>query len=42
MKVTVKYFASVREAMGCGSEQLDTQATLVGQQNPDTGVVVRP
>jgi molybdopterin synthase sulfur carrier subunit len=26
MKVTVRYFASVREAMGTGTEQLDTQA----------------
>ncbi|MEO8021966.1 molybdopterin converting factor subunit 1 [Polaromonas sp.] len=27
MKVTVKYFASVREAIGQGSEQVDTTAT---------------
>lgn len=26
MKVTVKYFASIREAIGAGSEQRDTQA----------------
>ncbi len=26
MKVTVRYFASVREAMGTGTEVLDTQA----------------
>lgn len=26
MKVTVRYFASVREAMGTGTERLDTQA----------------
>lgn len=26
MKVTVRYFASVREAMGMGAEVLDTQA----------------
>ena len=29
MKVSVKYFASVREAMGCSSEQLDTQAATL-------------
>lgn len=29
MKVTVRYFASVREAMGTGTEQLDTQATTL-------------
>jgi molybdopterin synthase sulfur carrier subunit len=27
MKLTVKYFASVREAIGQGSEQVDTAAT---------------
>ena len=27
MKITVKYFASIREAMGQGSELLDTAAT---------------
>ncbi len=26
MKITVKYFASIREAMGCSSETLMTQA----------------
>ncbi len=31
MKITVKYFASVREAMGQGSETLDTAtSTLAG------------
>lgn len=29
MKVTVKYFASIREAIGAGSEQLDTTATTL-------------
>ena len=29
MKITVKYFASVREAIGQGSEALDTAATTV-------------
>jgi molybdopterin synthase sulfur carrier subunit len=29
MKVTVRYFASVREAMGTGTELLDTQATTL-------------
>jgi molybdopterin synthase sulfur carrier subunit len=31
MKVTVRYFASVREAMGTGTEQLDTQATTLAE-----------
>ena len=30
MKVTVKYFASIREAIGLASEQRDTQATTLG------------
>jgi molybdopterin synthase sulfur carrier subunit len=30
MKVTVKYFASIREAVGVGSEALDTTATTLG------------
>ncbi|MGB4059885.1 MAG: molybdopterin converting factor subunit 1 [Burkholderiaceae bacterium] len=30
MQVTVKYFASIREAIGTGSETLDTQATTLG------------
>ncbi len=30
MKVNVKYFASIREAIGTGSETLDTQATTLG------------
>lgn len=29
MKVTVKYFASIREAIGAGSEQLETSATTL-------------
>lgn len=29
MKVTVRYFASVREAMGTGTEQWETQATTL-------------
>jgi molybdopterin synthase sulfur carrier subunit len=29
MKITVKYFASIREAMGQGSELLDTQAATL-------------
>jgi molybdopterin synthase sulfur carrier subunit len=31
MKVTVKYFASIREALGQGSQTLQTQAADVGQ-----------
>ncbi len=30
MKVTVRYFASMREAMGTSSEVLDTQAATLG------------
>ncbi|MDB5889751.1 MAG: molybdopterin synthase subunit MoaD [Polaromonas sp.] len=30
MKVTVRYFASIREAIGKPSEQLDTGATTLG------------
>ena len=30
MQVTVKYFASIREAIGTGSKTLDTQATTLG------------
>lgn len=30
MQITVRYFASIREAMGTGSEELDTSATTVG------------
>ena len=30
MRVTVRYFASLREALGTGSEQRDTQASTVG------------
>lgn len=30
MQITVRYFASLREAMGTGSEALQTQATTVG------------
>ena len=29
MQITVKYFASIREAIGQGSEQIDTPATTV-------------
>lgn len=30
MKVTVKYFASIREAIGSASEQRETEATTLG------------
>lgn len=30
MQITIRYFASIREAMGTGSEALDTTATTVG------------
>ncbi|MDD2880636.1 MAG: molybdopterin converting factor subunit 1 [Rhodoferax sp.] len=31
MKVTVKYFASIREAIGTGSELRDTDANTLGE-----------
>lgn len=31
MKVNVKYFASIRETIGVGSEELQTSATNLGQ-----------
>ena len=31
MKITVKYFASIREAMGQGGELLDTAATTLAE-----------
>lgn len=30
MKITLRYFASIREALGTGSESLETQAATVG------------
>lgn len=30
-KITVRYFASIREAVGAGSEAIDTPATTLGQ-----------
>ena len=30
MKVSVKYFASIRESIGTGSEPLETKATTLG------------
>ena len=30
MKITIKYFASIREAIGQGTEQLDTAASDLG------------
>ena len=29
MKLTVRYFASIREALGCGSETVDTRAATL-------------
>ena len=31
MKVHLKYFASIREALGAGGESLDTAATTLGE-----------
>jgi molybdopterin synthase sulfur carrier subunit len=31
MKIRLRYFASLREAIGLGQEVIDTQATTVGQ-----------
>lgn len=33
--VTVKYFASIREALGQGQEQLETQAATLGDLRDD-------
>lgn len=30
MHITVRYFASIREALGTGAEELDTSASTVG------------
>ena len=30
MKVTLRYFASIRETLGTGSESVETQATTLG------------
>lgn len=30
MKITLRYFASIRETLGTGSESLETQAATVG------------
>jgi len=30
MRVNIKYFASIRESVGAGSEQLETAATTLG------------
>jgi len=30
MKVAVRYFASIREAVGCGTEPVDTTAATLG------------
>lgn len=30
MKIQLKYFASIRESLGCGGETLDVAATTVG------------
>lgn len=30
MKLSVRYFASIREALGLGTEQIDTQAATLG------------
>ena len=35
MKVTVKYFASIREAIGVGSEVRDTSASNIGALRDD-------
>ena len=30
MKITLRYFASIRETLGTGSESVETQATTLG------------
>jgi sulfur-carrier protein len=49
VKITVKYFASAREAMGCSSETLQTQASslaalrdeLIARGGPGAGALAR-
>nr|WP_174863061.1 MoaD/ThiS family protein [Comamonas jiangduensis] len=41
MNITVRYFASIREAMGTGSEDLQTTATTVGAHALAHGKAVR-
>ena len=48
-RITVRYFASVREALGTGSEPIDTQATtlaalrdeLIARGEPYAGALAR-
>jgi len=40
MKITVRYFASIREALGTGSESLETQATTLAQLRDE--LIARP
>lgn len=40
MKVTVRYFASIREAMGTGSEVLETAAVTLAQLRDE--LIARP
>lgn len=35
MKITVRYFASIRESLGQGSEMLETQATTLADLRND-------
>jgi sulfur-carrier protein len=37
MKITVRYFASVRESVGQGTETVDTAATTVAQLRTELG-----
>jgi len=40
MKITVRYFASIREALGTGLESLETQATTLAQLRDE--LIARP
>jgi molybdopterin synthase sulfur carrier subunit len=40
MKINVRYFASIREALGTGSETLETQATTLAQLRDE--LIARP
>ena len=40
MKITVRYFASIREAVGTSSESLDTQAATLAQLRDE--LLLRP
>jgi molybdopterin synthase sulfur carrier subunit len=38
MKIQIKYFASIREAVGCASEALQTQARTLAELRDELGL----